>query len=185
MTSLFRLPCTAMQNCRISYSKLQAMVRTPICLLFQTSVQAWAPWLVQRQPRPLRSTLVQQIGVCTGREREERAARPSSCHMQAGWPEPLPSSWDQLGQNTGLCGAKAQGLSLGQKYSVNITIQSYWASGLLRKCQRHCTVRKISECKYWKHFRGINCAHAKKAGKFRSSRAPAGMSELLLVSKPV
>lgn len=37
-------------------------------------------------------------------------------------------------------------------------------------------LHKISECKYWKNFRGINCVHVKKAGKIRSSRAPFGKS---------
>lgn len=130
------------EPCSVSYPMFQAVVRTPICLPFPVSVQARVPCLLHRQPKPLGSALLQQMKVCTGREREERAARSGSCHTQAGGCSELrPSSWDQLGQNRRVCGAKAQGSSLGWKYSVNITIQSCRASGLLGKCQRHCTAQ--------------------------------------------
>ena len=135
--------CNSCQKelCSVSYPALQAMVRTLICLPFPISVQAWVPCPLHRQPKPLRSALLQQMRVCMGREREERAARPGSHHTQAGCSEPLPGSWDHLGQNSKVCGAKVRGSSLGWKYSVNITIQCCWASGLLGKCQWHCTAQ--------------------------------------------
>lgn len=121
-----------------SHPVLQDMVRTLIYLPFQISVQAWVPSVMKRaHHKPLRSDLLQQMRVCKRRAREERAARPGFHHTRTGCSVPFPSSWDQIGQTSMVCGAKAQGSSLGWKYSVNITIQICWASGLLEKCQRH------------------------------------------------
>lgn len=137
------LLCSSCQKepCSVSYPALQAVVRYLICLPFPISVQARVPCSFHRQPKPLRSVPLQQMRVYMDREREKRAAKSGSRHTQAGCSEQLPGSWDQLGQNSRVCGGKAQGSSLGWKYSVNITIQSGWASGFLGKCQWHCTAQ--------------------------------------------
>lgn len=85
---------------------VQDVIRTQICLLLPASVQAWASCLLHRQPKPLRSTLLQQMGWTWGGDRRE-GTRWGPCHTQAGWSEPLPDSWDQFGQNSRLCEAKA------------------------------------------------------------------------------
>lgn len=112
-----------------------------------------------------------------GGDRRE-GTRWGPCHTQAGWSEPLPDSWDQFGQNSRLCEAKAQGSSLGWKYNVNITIQSCRASGVLGKCQGHCT--KSLSASIGKISGALTVLMLKRQGKL-------GQVELLLewVSEPV
>lgn len=60
---------------------------------------------------------------------------------------------------------------------------------MLGECQQHCSAQgRESLSVSVGNISGAlaqSCAHAEKAGKMRSSGDPGGMSELLLVSKPI